>query len=95
MMSNIKQEIFDKEFYFIRDFFHYKTTPSRLKHMIFNTMENYAEAKAAADLTRAQGVIGELRASLKAITVSENTIKCRRIANEALNHSATITSTEI
>lgn len=38
-----KEEIFDREFYFLQNFLNYKTTPPRLKEIILNCMERYAD----------------------------------------------------
>jgi len=41
-MKTAKQ-IFEDQFYFLRDFLNYKTTPARLEEIVIGCMEKYAE----------------------------------------------------
>lgn len=40
-----KEKIFDDQFYFLRDFLMYKSTPVRLKDIVLDCMQKYADCE--------------------------------------------------
>lgn len=45
-----KEQIFEDEFYFMKNFLNYSTTPLRLKEIVLGCMEKYAEQEKATGL---------------------------------------------